>query len=68
MVRSIYDMEQTMIPLIEDQLKDVRKYPLIGRYLKALLNESEERAAQLNQYLKVFKSDSRQLTSRVESG
>lgn len=61
-------MEQTMIPLIEGQLKDVRKYPLIGRYLKVLLNESEERAAQLNHYLKVFKSDSRQLTSRVESG
>lgn len=51
MLNNIYEMEKAMIPLLENQVKDAKNYPHIGKYVKKLLKESETQAQKAREYM-----------------
>lgn len=54
MLNNIYEMEQAMIPLLENQAKDAKSYPHLGKYIKKLLKESKDQASRAQQYLNMI--------------
>ena len=57
MLNNIYEMEKAMIPLLENQAKDAKNYPHIGKYLKKLLKESQNQAVKAKDYMDMLKGN-----------
>jgi ferritin-like metal-binding protein YciE len=66
MLSNAYEMESALIPLLENQAKDAKNYPLIGKHLKKLLRESKSQAVKFKNHIDSIKGLSAENKSELK--